>query len=146
MNSWNCSSRIEVPEDLIHKVCKEATQSYRITPVFCGSAYKNKGVQLLLDAVTRYLPSPLEREIKARKVGNEAEKVELKPNNDLPFVGMAFKIVEDPFGQLTFMRVYQGKAVKGEMYINQRTSKRNDSVESFECTLINVRNRFRRSR
>ncbi|MFN9914964.1 MAG: elongation factor G, partial [Pirellulaceae bacterium] len=98
-----------VPEELVHKVCKEATQSQRITPVFCGSAYKNKGVQLLLDAVARYLPSPLEREIKARKVGNENEKIELKPDNSLPLVGMAFKIVEDPFGQLTFMRIYQGK-------------------------------------
>jgi elongation factor G len=113
-----------VPEELVHKVCKEATQSQRITPVFCGSAYKNKGVQLLLDAVARYLPSPLEREIKARKVGNENEKIELKPDNSLPLVGMAFKIVEDPFGQLTFMRIYQGKAVKGEMYVNQRTGKK----------------------
>jgi elongation factor G len=117
-------SEQEVPDDLVYKVCKEATQSHRITPVFCGSAYKNKGVQLLLDAVIRYLPSPLEREIKARKVGNEAEKIELKPDTNLPFVGMAFKIVEDPFGQLTFMRIYQGKAVKGEMYINQRTGKK----------------------
>jgi elongation factor G len=117
-------SEEQVPDDLVYKVCKEATQSHRITPVFCGSAYKNKGVQLLLDAVARYLPSPLEREIKARKVGDEAVKVELKPELDLPFVGMAFKIVEDPFGQLTFTRVYQGKAVKGEMYINQRTGKK----------------------
>jgi elongation factor G len=117
-------SEEQVPVDLVHKVVKEATQSHRITPVFCGSAYKNKGVQLLLDAVIRYLPSPLEREIKARKVGNEAEKIDLKPQNDLPFVGMAFKIVEDPFGQLTFMRIYQGKAIKGEMYINQRTGKK----------------------
>jgi elongation factor G len=114
-------SEEEVPHELIYKICKDATQSHRITPVFCGSAYKNKGVQLLLDAVTQYLPSPLEREIKARKVGKEDEKMELKPDNDLPFVGMAFKIVEDPFGQLTFMRVYQGKAIKGEMYINQRS-------------------------
>jgi elongation factor G len=117
-------SEEEVPSDLVHKVVKEATQSHRITPVFCGSAYKNKGVQLLLDAVKRYLPSPLERDIKARKVGNETEKIDLKPSSDLPFVGMAFKIVEDPFGQLTFMRIYQGKAQKGEMYINQRTGKK----------------------
>ncbi len=117
-------SEEQVSDELVYKVCKEATQSHRITPVFCGSAYKNKGVQLLLDAVVRYLPSPLEREIKARKVGNEAEKIELKPETNLPFVGMAFKIVEDPFGQLTFMRIYQGKAVKGEMYINQRTGKK----------------------
>ena len=114
----------EVPVDLIYKACKDATQALKITPVFCGSAYKNKGVQLLLDAVLRYLPSPLEREISARKVGNEDEKLTLKPDTELPFVGMAFKIVEDPFGQLTFMRIYQGKIAKGEMYINQRTSKK----------------------
>ena len=114
----------EVPVDLIYKACKDATQALKITPVFCGSAYKNKGVQLLLDAVLRYLPSPLEREISARKVGNEEEKLTLKPDTELPFVGMAFKIVEDPFGQLTFMRIYQGKIAKGEMYINQRTSKK----------------------
>jgi len=109
---------------LVYSVCKSATQQLRITPVFCGSAYKNKGVQLLLDAVLRYLPSPLEREIKARKVGDESIKLELKPDPNLPFVGMAFKIVEDPFGQLTFMRIYQGKISKGEMYINQRTGKK----------------------
>ncbi len=114
----------EVPDDLIHKTCKDATQSLRITPVFCGSAYKNKGVQLLLDAVVRYLPSPLEREIKARKFSDQNERFELKPDASLPFVGMAFKIVDDPYGQLTFTRIYQGTIKKGEMYINQRTGKR----------------------
>ncbi len=117
-------SEEEVPLDLIYKVCKEATQSLRITPVFCGSAYKNKGVQLLLDNVIRYLPNPTEREITARKVGDETVKMSLKPEPNLPFVGMAFKIVEDPFGQLTFLRIYQGKIEKGEMYINQRTGKK----------------------
>jgi elongation factor G len=114
----------EVPTDLIYQACKDATQARKITPVFCGSAYKNKGVQLLLDAVLRYLPSPLERSISARKVGNEDEKMALEPQPDKPFVGMAFKIVEDPFGQLTFMRIYQGKIAKGEMYVNQRTGKK----------------------
>ncbi len=117
-------SEQEVPTDLIYSVCKAATQQLRITPVFCGSAYKNKGVQLLLDAVLRYLPNPAERDIKARKVGDETQKLDLKPDPNLPFVGMAFKIVEDPFGQLTFMRIYQGKISKGEMYINQRTGKK----------------------
>jgi elongation factor G len=117
-------SEQEVPNELVYSVCKAATQQLRITPVFCGSAYKNKGVQLLLDAVLRYLPNPSEREIKARKVGDESTKLELKPDPNLPFVGMAFKIVEDPFGQLTFMRIYQGKISKGEMYVNQRTGKK----------------------
>ncbi len=114
----------EVPTELIYQACKDATQARKITPVFCGSAFKNKGVQLLLDAVLRYLPSPLERTISARKFGNEEEKISLVPEPDKPFVGMAFKIVEDPFGQLTFMRIYQGKISKGEMYVNQRTSKK----------------------
>lgn len=114
----------EVSEDLIHKVIRQATQQQGMTPVLVGSAYKNKGVQLLLDSVERYLPSPLDREISAKKVGDETQKVALKPDPSAPLVGMAFKIVEDPFGQLTFMRVYQGKIEKGEMYVNQRTGRK----------------------
>ena len=114
----------EVSEDLIHKVIRQATQQQGMTPVLVGSAYKNKGVQLLLDSVERYLPSPLDREITAKKVGDETQKVALKPDPSAPLVGMAFKIVEDPFGQLTFMRVYQGKIEKGEMYVNQRTGRK----------------------
>jgi elongation factor G len=114
----------EVSEDLIHKVIRQATQQQGMTPVLVGSAYKNKGVQLLLDSVERYLPSPLDREISAKKVGDETQKIALKPDPSAPMVGMAFKIVEDPFGQLTFMRVYQGKIEKGEMYVNQRTGRK----------------------
>ena len=114
----------EVSEELIHKVIRQATQQQGMTPVLVGSAYKNKGVQLLLDAVERYLPSPLDREISAKKVGDETQKIALKPDPSAPLVGMAFKIVEDPFGQLTFMRVYQGKIEKGEMYVNQRTGRK----------------------
>ncbi len=117
-------SEEEVPEDLIHKVVRQATQQQGVTPVFLGSAFKNKGVQPLLDAVTRYLPSPLDREIKARKVEDETQRLVLKPDPNEPFVGMAFKIVEDPYGQLTFMRIYQGKITKGEMYTNQRTARK----------------------
>lgn len=114
----------EVSEELIHKVIRQATQQQGMTPVLVGSAYKNKGVQLLLDSVERYLPSPLDREISAKKVGDETQKIALKPDPTAPLVGMAFKIVEDPFGQLTFMRVYQGKIEKGEMYVNQRTGRK----------------------
>ena len=115
----------EVPtEDEIHEVVKSAVQSQSITPVFCGSAYKNKGVQPLLDAVVRYLPNPLERKVFAKKWDNPDETFELEPDPAKPFVGMAFKIVDDPYGQLTFMRLYQGTAAKGETYINQRTSQK----------------------
>ncbi len=117
-------SEEEVAEDLIHSVIKDAVQNQGFTPVFVGSAFKNKGVQPLLDGVARYLPSPLERDISARKVGDESEKMALKPDPSEPFVGMAFKIVEDPYGQLTFMRIYQGSIKKGEMYVNQRTGRK----------------------
>jgi elongation factor G len=109
-------------EDDIHTVVKAAMQSQSITPVLCGSAYKNKGVQKLLDAVVRYLPSPLERKVIAKKWDKPDEAFDLSPDPAKPLVAMAFKIVDDPYGQLTFMRIYQGKIVKGETYINQRTS------------------------
>jgi len=99
-------------------------QNQSATPVFCGSAYKNKGVQTLLDAVVRYLPSPLERKIIAKKWDKPDEAFDLEPVSKKPLVAMAFKIVDDPYGQLTFMRLYQGTITKGEAYINQRTSQK----------------------
>jgi elongation factor G len=110
--------------ELVYKVTKHAVQEQGFTPVFVGSAYKNKGVQPLLDAIVRYLPSPLERQVTALKWDNPAEKFPLEPDPAKPFVGMAFKIVEDPFGQLTFLRIYQGTIAKGELYYNQRTGKK----------------------
>jgi elongation factor G len=115
----------EVPtDDEIHAVVKAAVHSQSITPVFCGSAYKNKGVQTLLDAVVRYLPNPLERKIMAKQWDNPDEAFDLSPDPAKPLVAMAFKIVDDPYGQLTFMRLYQGTVTKGETYINQRTSQK----------------------
>jgi elongation factor G len=111
-------------EDEIYAVVKQAVQNLSITPVFCGSAYKNKGVQLLLDAVVRYLPSPLERKVIAKKWDKPDEAFDLSPDPKKPLVAMAFKIVDDPYGQLTFMRIYQGTIAKGEAYINQRTSQK----------------------
>jgi elongation factor G len=113
-----------ISEELIHSVAKNAVQLQGATPVFLGSAFKNKGVQLLLDAIVRYLPSPLERQISAHSCDEEECKIELVPDPSKPFVGMAFKIVDDPFGQLTYMRVYQGQINKGGTYVNQRTSKK----------------------
>lgn len=112
-----------VPEEMIHEVIRKATQAQEMTPVMMGSAFKNKGVQTLLDAVVRYLPSPLDREVKAKKWGTD-EAFPLTPDPAKPFVGMAFKIVEDPYGQLTFTRIYQGTIKKGETYVNQRTTKK----------------------
>ena len=113
----------EISEDLIHEVVRSAVLHRDATPVFMGSAYKNKGVQLLLDAVVRYLPSPLDREIQAKKWDDPTQTFKLEPDPKKPFIGMAFKIMDDPFGQLTFMRIYQGTIKKGETYVNQRTTR-----------------------
>ena len=127
----------EVPVEDIYKVIRDATLSHEITPVMMGTAFKNKGVQTLLDAVVRFLPSPLDREIsaidldaqlKAIKEGQEDTNSELfrtklSHSSDKPLVSMAFKIVDETFGQLTYMRIYQGKIEKGKSYINTRTGK-----------------------
>ena len=111
-------------EDMIHNTLRTIVLNREATPVFMGTAFKNKGVQPLLDAVNRYLPSPKDRSVEANKAGDEEEKLVLEPDPSKPFVGMAFKIVEDPFGQLTFTRIYQGTIRKGETYINQRTGRK----------------------
>ena len=111
-------------EDMIHNTLRTIVLNREATPVFMGTAFKNKGVQPLLDAVNRYLPSPKDRSVEANKPGDEEEKLALEPDPSKPFVGMAFKIVEDPFGQLTFTRIYQGTIRKGETYINQRTGRK----------------------
>src|SRR3954451_5698095 len=114
----------EVPLDLIHKTLREGTIAQQICPVLIGSAYKNKGVQLLLDAVNAYLPSPLDREIFAKDNNNGMAEVPLAADPDAPLVAMAFKLVEEPFGQVTYMRIYQGTLKKGEFYFNARQRKR----------------------
>ncbi|QDV42076.1 Elongation factor G [Stieleria neptunia] len=116
-------SEEEVPLEMIYKVTRDAVLG-GATPVYMGSAFKNKGVQPLLDAVNRYLPSPLDREIRGVDPKDETKKIELKPDPDAPFVGMAFKIVDDEFGQLTFMRIYQGTIEKAGTYVNQRTGRK----------------------
>lgn len=117
-------SEEEIPTDLIYQVVEAAVKSQDFTPVFLGTAFKNKGVQTLLDAVTRYLPSPLDREIKAKDFTDTDKPCPLEADASKPFVGMAFKIVEDPYGTLTFMRIYQGTVEKGETYFNQRTGRK----------------------
>ncbi len=117
-------SEEEVSQELIHEVTLKAVQGQDMTPVFLGTAFKNKGVQPLLDAIVRYLPSPLQRQVKATDFQDPPQQVVLEPVDSKPFVGMAFKIVEDPFGQLTFVRIYQGQIEKGKLYYNQRTGRK----------------------
>lgn len=114
----------DVPEALIHKVVRDAVHGLHITPVFMGTAYRNKGIQLLLDAVTEYLPSPVDVPCSALEYEEPHREMPLEANPEKPTVAMAFKIVEDPYGALTFMRIYQGSFKKGESYINQRTGKK----------------------
>ncbi len=118
----------EVDEKEIHKLIREATLAREITPVMMGTAFKDKGVQELLDAVTRYLPSPLDRQMTANSTDEEDEegnpvKVPLKSDKNEPMVAMAFKTVVETFGQLTYFRIYQGQIKKGEQYQNMRTGK-----------------------
>ena len=124
----------EVTEQLIHTVVRDAALNQGMTPVYLGSAYKNKGVQPLLEAITRYLPSPLEHDLQALKHDNPEEKIPLEPDPSKPFVGMAFKIADDEYGQLTFTRIYQGTIEKGGQYFNQRTGVKNASAELSKCT------------
>jgi elongation factor G len=114
----------QVSEDMVHDLVRHAVIEQEFTPVYLGTAYRNKGVQPLLDAVVRYLPSPLDAPTKGKDPKDQDKVIELSPDPAKPFVGMAFKIVDDEFGQLTFTRIYQGKIEKGGTYYNQRTSKK----------------------
>lgn len=114
---------LENPDSLtaaeIHAVIRKGVCANKFNPVLCGSAFKNKGVQQLLDAVVNWMPSPLDRgEIKAHDL-NTGEEILLKPEDDAPFAALAFKIMTDPYvGRLTFIRIYSGTLMKGMNLIN----------------------------
>ncbi len=103
---------------------RRATIALKMTPVMCGSAYKNKGVQLLLNAICSFLPNPAEITNEALDQKNNEEKVILESNPDKPFVGLAFKLEDGRYGQLTYMRIYQGKVSKGDFIVNQANQKK----------------------
>lgn len=119
----------EPEEKDVRRIIRDATLAQQVTPVLMGSAFKNKGVQEALDAVTMYLPCPTDVEVFANDNSKDAEtdedgnppKVKLTNNNKDPMVAMAFKTVVEAFGQLTYMRIYQGSMKKGESYVNART-------------------------
>ena len=112
-----------VTPELIHEAVRKGTISLDLTPVFLGSAYKNKAVQPLLDAVTRYLPSPAEVVNEALDLSKGEEKVTLSSDLDAPLVALAFKLEEGRFGQLTYIRIYQGQLKKGDTIVNSRTGR-----------------------
>ena len=105
---------------------RRATLADLINPVLCGTAFKNKGVQPLLDAVVKYLPSPLDIDaIVGHKVNDEETKIERQPADDQPFSGLAYKIASDPhLGKLIYVRVYSGKLEAGATVLNSVTGRK----------------------
>lgn len=113
----------KVTPELVYAAVRNGTMSLKLTPVFLGSAYKNKGVQLLLDAVAHYLPDPTEIANEAVDLDEDEARVPLTPDPQKPFVALAFKLEETRFGQLTYIRIYQGSLKKGDAIVNRRTGK-----------------------
>jgi elongation factor G len=111
-------------EDLIIDAARKGTIARELTPVFMGSAYKNKGVQPLLDAVVRYLPNPAEVENYAFDLGGNEKQIRLSSDSDADAVALAFKLEDGPYGQLTYIRVYQGTVKKSEELYNTRSKQR----------------------
>jgi elongation factor G len=115
----------EIPEEEVHAKLRFAVCKNKLNPVFCGTAFKNKGVQQLLDAVIRYMPCPLDRgNLKAFNVKND-EPMTVIPDDSEKFTGLAFKVMTDPFvGRLTFVRVYSGILKKGMTLVNTTKGKK----------------------
>src|ERR1700761_5104399 len=120
----------EIPVDRLKAAIRKATLAIQLTPVLCGSSFKNKGVQPLLDAVLDYLPSPLDvppvqglEPAKGSSNGDE-ETAERHASDDEPFAALAFKIMADPYvGKLTYFRVYSGKLAAGSRVLNVSTGR-----------------------
>lgn len=114
-----------ITEEMMYDVIRKATIAGDVVPMLCGSSFKNKGVQTLLDAVCLYLPSPLD---KGNTVGHDLdsdEEVERKPDAEEPLAALAFKIATDPFvGRLCFIRIYSGTITSGSYVLNARTGKK----------------------
>ncbi|MDL2259164.1 GTP-binding protein, partial [Eubacteriales bacterium OttesenSCG-928-K08] len=115
----------DLTEDEIRRCLRRATIANRIVPVTCGTSYRNKGVQLLLDAIVDYLPSPLDVPPVEGKAVNSDELIPTKPEDDEPFSALTFKIVTDPFvGKLAFFRVYSGTLKSGSYVYNASKGKK----------------------
>ena len=111
-----------ITEDEIHNALRAATQDISIIPMICGSSFKNKGVQFLLDAVCRYLPSPQDKEAIIGTDPNTDLEISRKPNAKEPFAALAFKIATDPYvGRLAFFRAYSGRLDAGSYVLNNRS-------------------------
>ncbi|MBW1914927.1 MAG: elongation factor G [Deltaproteobacteria bacterium] len=113
-----------VTEEMIHNAVRIGTLSRELTPVYIGSAYKNVGVQPLLSAIINYLPSPVEVENIALDMDENEKEVVLSSSSDAPTVALAFKPEVTPYGQLTYLRIYQGCIEKGSALVNTRSKKK----------------------
>ena len=114
----------KVTQELLEAAIRKGVLSLKLCPVFMGSAHKNKGVQVLLDGVVKYLPCPTDIKNEALDIDNNEAKVELVTNNSKPAVVLAFKLEDGQYGQLTYIRVYQGRIKKGDELYNTRSKKK----------------------
>ena len=114
-----------ITEEEVHSALRAAVMDMAIIPMICGSAFKNKGVQFLLDAVCRYLPSPLDKDAIVGTDPDTEEEISRKPDVSEPFSALAFKIATDPFvGRLAFFRAYSGRLDAGSYVLNNRSGKK----------------------
>ena len=114
-----------ITENEVHKALRAATQEMKIIPMICGSSFKNKGVQFLLDSVCRYLPSPEDKDAIIGIDPDKGNEIARKPEVTEPFSALAFKIATDPYvGRLAFFRAYSGRLVAGSYVFNNRTAKK----------------------
>src|SRR6202167_4747413 len=114
----------ELPIDRMKTALRKATIAGTVLPMLCGSAFKNKGIQPLLDAVVEYMPSPLEAKQIVGKVPKTGDEITRKADDAEPFCALAFKIATDPYGTLTYFRVYSGVLNKGSYVLNSRSGRK----------------------
>ncbi|MFA6934517.1 MAG: elongation factor G [Sphaerochaetaceae bacterium] len=114
----------EISEDLIKAAVRKGTLSLKLCPVFMGSAHCNKGIQVLLDGVVSYLPDPTEVENRALDLDDNEKEIVLQPDSAMGAVVLAFKLEDGQYGQLTYIRVYQGIVRRGDELVNTRTRRK----------------------